>query len=127
MDGCNDNCEILGHIAFSPVRIGAATSGNAALALAPMAMHPRVQRQGIGSRLVTAGLAQATALGAPLVIVLGHPEFYPRFGFVPASPLGILCPFEAPPEAFMVRELKPGAIAAHHGTVRYHPAFDAFA
>ena len=119
--------EIIGHIAFSRVELGESTCRNSALALAPMAVHPQFQRQSVGSRLVEVGLGHAAAWGADLVIVLGHPSFYPRFGFVPAGPLGIQCPCKAPSEAFMVREITPNAVATHQGIVSYHAAFNSIA
>ena len=72
-----------------------------------------------------AGLDSCRSLGYNIVVVLGHPEYYPRFGFVPASTAGLLCEFPVPPDAFMVIELKPGTLAAARGTVRYHPRFSA--
>lgn len=110
---------VVGHILFTPVRVGA----HAALALGPMAVLPGRQRQGIGSALVRAGLAACLAAGHGLVFVLGHPEYYPRFGFTPAAPFGIDCEFPVPPEVFMLAELRPGAAAGVHGTVVYHEAF----
>ncbi|MBI3098214.1 MAG: N-acetyltransferase [Planctomycetes bacterium] len=95
-----------------------------ALALAPMAVRPGFQRRGIGSDLVRAGLDRASALGHRIVIVLGHPEYYPRFGFRPARPLGIEPPFLVRDEVFMALELFPGALDGVRGTVRYPPVFD---
>lgn len=88
-----------------------------------MAVQPGRQREGIGSRLVTAGLTQCTALDYPAVLVLGHPDYYPRFGFVQANRQGITCEFSSPPEAFMLKELRPGALNGRSGTAKYHPAF----
>ena len=94
-------------------------------ALAPMAVHPDFQRRGVGSALVRAGLEAARRLGHKSVVVLGHAEYYPRFGFVPARPRGIEPPLQAPDEAFMLIELVPGALAGVRGTVRYPAAYDA--
>lgn len=110
---------VVGHILFTPVGVGP----RAALALGPMAVLPGRQRQGIGSALVRAGLAACLAAGHDLVFVLGHPEYYPRFGFVPTKPFSIGCEFPVPPEVFMLAELRPGAAAGVHGKVRYHEAF----
>ncbi len=114
---------VVGHIAFSPVQIAGERGVTNALALAPLAVLPGQQRKGIGSLLTEAGLMEARRLGWELVIVLGHPEYYPRFGFVPAKPHGILSPYEVPDEAFMVLELRPDALPKHHGMVIYHEAF----
>ena len=112
-----------GHILFTPVQIEAAPQGVAILGLAPLAVRPDRQAQGIGSRLVEAGLAACAACGAAAVVVLGHPSFYARFGFVQADRFGLVCRFEAPPEAFMAAELHPDALADCRGLVTYHPAF----
>ncbi len=117
---------ILGHILFSIVTIGEGDASFDALGLGPMAVAPACQRQGIGSQLVAAGFKECQMAGYEVVVVLGHPEYYPRLGFVPAGPLGIGCEFEVPEEAFMVAELRPGALAGRRGIVRYQPEFSAF-
>jgi putative acetyltransferase len=89
-----------------------------------MAVLPSFQRKGIGSSLVRRGLEEARSLGHRVILVVGHPGYYPRFGFVPAKPLGILPPFEAPSEAFLVLELEPGALLGIRGVVKYSPEFD---
>jgi putative acetyltransferase len=114
---------VVGHIAFSPVSIENSRESFPALALAPMAVHPEWQRQGIGSALVRWSLDECRREGHQLVIVLGHAEYYPRFGFVPARPLGILCPFDVPDEVFRLLELQPGALGARTGKVSYRPEF----
>ena len=93
------------------------------MGLAPMAVAPSHQHQGIGSALVRAGLERCKALGAGAVIVLGHPEYYPRLGFSPAVRFGIGCEYDAPQEAFMVVELQPGYLRGVSGTIQYHDAF----
>ena len=113
---------VVGHILFTPVQIEAAPQGVAVLGLAPLAVRPDRQAQGIGSQLVEAGLA-ACAARAAAVIVLGHPSFYARFGFAQADRFGLVCEFDAPPEAFMAIELLPGALADCRGIVTYHRAF----
>jgi putative acetyltransferase len=114
--------EIVGHIMFSTVQlIGAADVR--AMALAPMAVTPERQRAGIGSALVRAGLEQCQRMGIDAVFVVGHPTYYPRFGFKPASSLGLVCEFEAPDEAFMVAELVSGILEGKTATVYFHPAF----
>lgn len=115
---------VVGHIAFSPVTITSSTATSAALGLAPMAVIPAYQRTGIGSRLVAAGLDACRETDCGVVVVLGHPDYYPRFGFVPAKPHGIVWEHDAPEEAFMVRELRAGALAQTQGVVRFRPEFD---
>ena len=92
-------------------------------ALGPVAVAPTHQRQGIGGQLITAGLELCRAAGYDLVIVLGHREYYPRFGFRPAAPLDIRWEHGAE-DHFMVLELQPGALAGASGVVRYRPEFD---
>jgi putative acetyltransferase len=117
-----DNGVIVGHILFSPVSL----PGHPALklaGLAPMAVAPEHQRKGIGSALVRAGLADCRRLGFGAVVVLGHPGYYPRFGFSPSARFGIACEYEVPEDAFMVVELESGFLRHASGTVRYHAAF----
>jgi len=114
---------IVGHIAFSPVEITSEKSSFGALTLAPMAVLPPHQNKGIGSQLVTAGLQECLRLGHEIIVVVGHPNYYPRFGFVPANPKGIECEFEAPHEAWMIKELKEGTLAGSQGKVRFQPEF----
>jgi len=115
----------VGHILFTRIVVKDGDDRHAALALAPLAVAPELQKRGIGSALVRRGLRAARDLGHGLVIVLGHPEYYPRFGFIPAQPLGIAAPFETRVEAFMVLELAPGALAGVRGVVEYAPEFGA--
>jgi putative acetyltransferase len=115
--------EMVGHILFSLLTVEDASVSHPALSLAPMAVLPARQNRGIGSALVRRGLDDARGLGHRVVIVLGHPKYYPRFGFQPAAPLGIQSPFEAPPDVFLVLELSPGALAGVRGFVRYPPEF----
>lgn len=110
---------VVGHIFFSPILIDQ-TPG---LALAPVAVLPEWQRQGVGSALVCAGLQAAAALGHALVVVVGHPEYYPRFGFVPARAAGLEVPFPVSDAAFMVCELTPGALQTARGMVHYAAPF----
>jgi putative acetyltransferase len=113
---------ILGHILFSPVSL----AGHDALelmGLGPMAVLPREQRKGIGSALVREGLRQCRQLGAQAVVVVGHPQYYPRFGFAPASRYGIRCEYDVPDDVFMIAELETGALRNASGLVRYDSAF----
>jgi putative acetyltransferase len=88
-----------------------------------MAVLPAHQRQGVGSLLVRAGLEACRAAGHGCVVVLGHPAYYPRFGFAPASRHGVAWEHPVPDEAFMLLELRPGALGGRGGIVRYQPEF----
>jgi putative acetyltransferase len=112
--------DIVGHILFSPLSVTVERRAVRALALAPMAVAPRRQRGGIGSALVRASLDQAHRQHWQAVIVLGHPHFYPRFGFSVAIAANLEAPFRG--EAFMALELVPGALAGC-GRVTYPVAF----
>jgi putative acetyltransferase len=114
---------VVGHIAFSPVEITSENSSFEAIALAPMAVLPLHQSKWIGSQLVSAGLNECRRLGHEIVFVLGHPNYYPRFGFVLAKSKNIKCEFEVPDEAWMVLELREGALAGRQGEVSFQPEF----
>jgi putative acetyltransferase len=118
----DDGAGVVGHIMFSPVTLDS-EPGLKLMGLAPMAVMPARQRQGVGSALVRSGLAACRAYGAAAVVVLGHPEYYPRFGFVPAVGHGIACEYDVPDEAFMLMELFPGVLAGMSGVIRYAEAF----
>jgi putative acetyltransferase len=113
---------VVGHILFTPVTIDPPAARRIA-GLAPMAVRPEHQRSGIGSQLIRAGLEECRRSGYSAVVVLGHPEYYPRFGFLPAHTFGLTCEFPSPPEAFMALELEPGTLGGIRGLVRYHPQF----
>jgi putative acetyltransferase len=115
--------KVAGHIQFSPAVLESETGRWPIGALGPMAVLPELQRRGIGSQLVRAGLTACRAAGRDAVIVLGHPDFYPRFGFVPADDYGVRSESEVPREVFMVLELRPGSLRNRAGLARYHPAF----
>jgi putative acetyltransferase len=114
-----DDARIVGHILFSRALL---ETGAPVLALAPLAVLPDRQRGGIGGQLIEAGLERAKATDFPLVIVLGHPEYYPRFGFTPATRDGIVAPFPVPDEAWMAQPL-PGYQPTARGRVSYPAAF----
>jgi putative acetyltransferase len=115
---------VVGHILFSPVTLE--PSANVRLTgLAPMAVRPEHQRRGVGGQLIRAGLDECRRRGYEGVVVLGHPEYYPRFGFVPAHTRGLQCEFPSPPEAFMAIELKAGGLSGMSGLVRFRPEFSA--
>jgi putative acetyltransferase len=115
---------VVGHILFTPAIIEAGSSSCPAIALGPMAVLPEFQNRGIGAQLVETGLKMCRDAGHQLVIVLGHPQYYPRFGFQPARSLGIRCPFEVPDDAFMVRVLGAIPMDFPGGMVKYQPEFD---
>lgn len=116
---------VVGHILFSPVVVKSEARTWDAVGLGPMAVLPAWQRRGVGSQLVRAGLDGLRDRAHLAVIVLGHPDYYPRFGFRRASELGIRWEHDAPDEAFMVRELAPRALQGVQGVASYRPEFDA--
>ena len=116
---------VVGHLLLSRVAIeGADGAAWSVPSLAPMAVLPDWQGRGAGAALVRAAIEAADARGEPLIVVLGHPGYYPRFGFVPASGHGITCPYPVPDEVFMVRSLTADDPAIR-GRVRYPACFDA--
>jgi putative acetyltransferase len=113
--------EIAGHILFTRMTIEAKSGSVEAVALAPMAVLPRNQRQGIGSELVRQGLGRLRAMEERIVIVVGHPDYYPRFGFSCDKASSLASPF--PREVLMALELVPGSLTGIEGPVRYAAAF----
>jgi putative acetyltransferase len=115
--------QVVGHIFFSPVSVESEGSVFTAIGLAPMAVLPEYQNQGIGSQLVREGLKACQRLGHDIVVVLGHANYYPRFGFTPASLKGLRSEYDVPDEVFMAAELVPGALEGRGGLVKYSPEF----
>jgi putative acetyltransferase len=118
-----DDGRIAGYIAFSPAETVPDNLTIRAIVLGPIAVLPDFQRKGIGWELIESGLEKCRELGYDIVVLVGHPDYYPRFGFVPASRMGIECEFEAPDEAWMLLELREGALAGRRGKVFFQPAF----
>jgi len=119
-----DDGSIVGHIYFSPVTIQSKGTELMGAGLAPLAVIPERQNQRIGSMLVEQGLRLCREDGHPYVVVLGHPNYYPRFGFVPAGRFGIKSEYDVADEVFMVMELREGALRGCAGVVKYQPEFN---
>ena len=116
---------IVGHILFSPVRVFGKKASFPGMGLGPMAVVPERQRRGIGSLMVRAGIEAVRERRCPFIVVLGHPGYYPRFQFVPASQHGLTSQWPSVPDAaFMVRVLDGLKMAGICGTVRYRDEFD---
>lgn len=115
--------QVVGHLLFSPVTIECEAENIAALGLAPVAVQPEHQRRGIGSQLVRAGLDECRRAGHKCVVVLGHPEYYPRFGFIPASRYGVSSEYNVADEKFMLIELQAGSLPRRKGVAKYQPEF----
>jgi len=116
--------KIVGHILFSTVKVKTEKEAVSVLSLAPMAVLPALQRQGIGSQLVEQGLSECKRLGFKAVVVVGHPDYYPRFGFSSAKEKGLKLPFDVPDKAFMAYELVSGALDEISGMIEYPPEFN---
>jgi putative acetyltransferase len=116
--------EMVGHILFTPMTIESPLGSHAAVCLGPLAVATAHQRQGIGAKLIEAGLAELRAVGHGAVFLQGHPSYYPRFGFRPAREFD--CHYEDDRDAFMALELYPGALDDVSGNVRYASEFDEF-
>lgn len=114
---------IIGHIAFSPLTFDRDVKFKG-LGLAPVAVLPEWQKKGIGTKLIRAGLEACHNARADFVVLIGHPEYYPRFDFAPAREKGLQCEYEVPDNVFMVREMRPGVLPITPAlVVRYHEAF----
>jgi putative acetyltransferase len=116
--------ELVGHILFTPMSIESPSGSHAAVCLGPLAVATPHQRQGIGGKLIEAGLGELRSAGHRAVFLQGHPSYYPRFGFRPAREFD--CHYEDDRDAFMALELYPGALDDVSGNVKYAPEFDEF-
>lgn len=114
---------VVGHILFSVIHINTSADKIPVLALAPMAVLPQYQNNGIGTQLVKEGLKRCKDLGHKAIVVVGHKNYYPRFGFTPAKEKGLRLPFDAPDEAFMICEVEPKFLDRATGVIEYPPEF----
>lgn len=117
-----DQSRVVGHILFSPVTVAKAPENFRGVGLAPLSVLPEFQNKGIGSKLVREGLEACRRQGYQAVVVLGHIEYYPRFGFVSAKDYGLDNEYDAV-DSFMVMELQEGVLKRMHGLVKYAPEF----
>lgn len=120
------NRRLVGYLLLSPIMI-VGEEAHYSLTLAPVAVLPEFQDRGIGSKLIHTGLKRAYDIGYPNVIVTGHPEYYPRFGFERASKYSIESPIPVSEDAFMACPLHEGGLSGVSGVVKYPDAFEAFA
>jgi len=117
--------ELIGHVLFSPIMVQSESGVVVvACALGPVAVLPDRQKEGIGSMLIEAGINLCRRAGYPAMFVLGHPSYYPRFGFRPASHFDTSCAYAVPEEAFMALELQEAALNSVSGVVHYHSEFN---
>lgn len=120
-----EGATVAGHILFTPVVVAVAERRVIGMGLAPLAVLPERQRQGLGSQLVRRGIEILAERNCPFVVVLGHPEYYPRFGFAPASRHGLSCPWDGVRDAaFMALVLDERAMAGVFGVARYREEFE---
>jgi len=115
--------KVVGHILFTPVELSASKENIKISGLAPMAVLRQYQNKGIGSQLVKAGLDRCKALGYEAVVVLGHPDYYPKFGFESSVNFGIKSEYDVSDEVFMILELIPDALKNHKGVIKYNDVF----
>jgi putative acetyltransferase len=115
--------QIVGHALFSEVMIERESSELKALSLGPIAVLPEHQSQGIGSAMMNEGHKRGREMGYPFVVLIGHPWYYPRFGYVPARQYGLVPLWDVSDEVFMVCELTTGALENASGTIRYPRPF----
>lgn len=114
---------LVGHALFSPLKIKPDGSGFNAVTLAPLAILPEYQRQGIGSSLVREGIERIRLLGHDIIFLVGHPEYYPRFGFTQARLKGFRCEFDVPDETWMLLETANNNYGKMERTVYFRPEF----
>jgi putative acetyltransferase len=115
--------QVVGHILFTPVTIDPPPAGVRVAGLAPMSVRPDFQRLGVGRELIRVGFGECRRHKYSAVVVVGHPEYYPRFGFLPADTWGLQYVDPVPREVFMATELERGALTGCAGLVRFRPEF----
>ena len=115
--------QVVGHILFSPATIESEDRIVRGVGLAPMAVLPEYQRKGVGAELIRTGITRLEGKGCPFVIVLGHAEYYPRFGFETASRYGVRSEWDVPDDAFMILILNKSEMQGISGLARYRPEF----
>jgi putative acetyltransferase len=118
-----ENYDLVGHILFTPVELVCNTSGVRVMGLAPMAVVPSFEKKGIGSSLVKTGIQECISEGYDAIVVLGHPNYYPKFGFRPSVDYGLKSEYEVSDDVFMVLELKKNSLNRIKGIVKYHAIF----
>jgi putative acetyltransferase len=111
--------QVVGHIIYSPASVSQIDGA----ALGPMAVLPEHQRQGIGSKLVETGNRKLQEAGYPFIIVVGHANYYPRFGFKPAATHGIKCEWDVPDDMFMLLVLDQARMQGISGLAKYRHEF----
>jgi putative acetyltransferase len=114
---------LVGHILYSPVSISCNGKEVVGAGLGPMAVVPDLQRKSIGAELIRAGNEKLKRLGCPFIVVLGHPQYYPRFGFRPARARAIRCQWNVPDDVFMILSLDESTMNRVEGVARYRPEF----
>ena len=114
---------VIGHILYSPVSIDSGGKKVIGAGLGPMAVLPQYQRQGVGSKLIETGNNKLLLAGYPFIVVLGHPEYYPRFGFKPASGYGIRCEWDVPDNVFMAMIMDHLKMEGVSGLAKYRQEF----
>lgn len=116
--------EIVGHILLSLAKVVDGEVRHEVIALAPIAVKPAYQKQGIGKQLIQEGLKRCEELGYSIVLLIGHPTYYPKFGFKPARQYGLeLKQFEVSDDVFMVYELRENELQRIQGELKYPAAF----
>ncbi|MCW3098938.1 MAG: GCN5-related N-acetyltransferase [Chthonomonadaceae bacterium] len=115
--------EIVGHVMFSELEIVGASESWTVLALGPISVRPEFQKQGVGRQMIRAGLERAANLGYGVVVLIGHPTYYPRFGFASGSRFGLKCAIPVPDDVFMAHLLRSDGLDGIEGTVVFPPAF----
>jgi putative acetyltransferase len=118
-----DDGAVVGHVLFTAVTVEGHRFAVAPLGLAPVAVDPARQRAGFGSELIRTALDICRRRGTPFVVVLGHPTYYPRFGFVPASRFGLHCQWRVPDDVFLAQEIAASGLRGVTGLVRYAAEF----